>query len=336
MAKDFASVAAKKEVKETVLKTVQLDGQVILKIMQHCNESLPQLVTGQLLGLDVGQTLEVTDCFPFPTGVAEEDHSEETTGASYQLDMMRCLREVNVDNNTVGWYQSTVLGSFQTVELIETFVNYYENIKRCVCLVYDPQKSARGSLALKAIRLKDSFIDAFKDQKIAAKDLREANITWKDVFQEIPIKILNSSLIQALITDLEPDTIASQGDVDKLNLSLAPFLTKNMESLLECVDELVNEQSKVTSYHRNLARQAQQMASWLQKRKQENMSRRAAGEEPLPEEDPSLFKPIPEPSQLDTYLIINQLGNYSDQINVAAAQSLQKLYVMDSFQKGLL
>jgi len=38
--------------------------------------------------------------------------------------MMRCLREVNVDNNTVGWYQSTYLGSYQTVELIETFLNY--------------------------------------------------------------------------------------------------------------------------------------------------------------------------------------------------------------------
>ena len=48
------------------LKSVQVDGQVVLKIMQHCNESLPQLETGQLLGLDVGQTLEVTDCFAFP------------------------------------------------------------------------------------------------------------------------------------------------------------------------------------------------------------------------------------------------------------------------------
>ena len=127
----------------------------------------------------------------------DEDDAVEGDGASYQLDMMRCLREVNVDNNTVGWcamfhafnicfqdvkltradcfiyahsvqamtavsplgrYQSTVLGSFQTVELIETFVNYAESIKRCVCLVYDPQKSATGSLALKAIKLRDSFL----------------------------------------------------------------------------------------------------------------------------------------------------------------------------------
>lgn len=49
-----------------VVKSVEINGQVILKVLQHCNEALPQLVTGQLLGLDVGQTLEVTDCFPFP------------------------------------------------------------------------------------------------------------------------------------------------------------------------------------------------------------------------------------------------------------------------------
>ena len=56
--------------------------------------------------------------------------------------MMRQLREVNVDNNTVGWfgrwrllwsrsephsrsrYQSTYLGSYQTQDLIDTFVTY--------------------------------------------------------------------------------------------------------------------------------------------------------------------------------------------------------------------
>ena len=31
---------------------------------------MPTLVTGQLLGLDIGQTLEVTDCFPFPVSRA--------------------------------------------------------------------------------------------------------------------------------------------------------------------------------------------------------------------------------------------------------------------------
>jgi translation initiation factor 3 subunit H len=61
-----ADILKRVEVKETTLKTVQLDGQVVLKIMQHCDGALPGIVTGQLLGLDVGQTMEVTDCFPFP------------------------------------------------------------------------------------------------------------------------------------------------------------------------------------------------------------------------------------------------------------------------------
>lgn len=36
-------------------------------------------------------------------------------------------------------YQSTNMGTFQTIDLIETFVNYHESIKKCVCIVYDPQ-----------------------------------------------------------------------------------------------------------------------------------------------------------------------------------------------------
>lgn len=35
-----------------------------------------------------------------------DEEDGEGDGASYQLDMMRCLREVNVDNNTVGWCSS--------------------------------------------------------------------------------------------------------------------------------------------------------------------------------------------------------------------------------------
>ena len=40
---------------------------------------------------------------PQSRGVAEEEDAGVEDGANYQLDMMRCLREVNVDNNTVGW-----------------------------------------------------------------------------------------------------------------------------------------------------------------------------------------------------------------------------------------
>lgn len=36
--------------------------------------------------------------------IREDDEEIEADGASYQLEMMRCLRDVNIDNNTIGWY----------------------------------------------------------------------------------------------------------------------------------------------------------------------------------------------------------------------------------------
>merc|ERR1711998_378674 len=124
------------------LDLVEIDGLAVLKIVKHCKENLPQLVTGQLLGLDYDSTLEVTNCFPFPsrTETDAEDYNNDQ-GAEYQYDMMRALRDVNVDNNTVGWYHSTYLGSHITEELISTQFNYQENIPKCVCLTFDPMKT---------------------------------------------------------------------------------------------------------------------------------------------------------------------------------------------------
>lgn len=75
------------------------------------------------------------------------------------------------------------------------------------------------------------------------------------------------------------------------------------------------------------------MAQWLQKRKQENAQRRAAGEDPLPEEDPA-FKPIPEPSQVDSYLTTNQIKSHCDQIALLGKQSLHRLYLIQGVHKA--
>ena len=142
----------------------------MLKIINHCKENLPELVTGQLLGLDVGSTLEVTNCFPFPTRLRFGEEGEEETdqdgigGAEYQMEMMRCLREVNVDHNTVGWYHSSYMGSFLNESMIETQYNYQDRIKKSVVIIYDPLKTSQGALSLKALRLTQKFMSLYKTQ----------------------------------------------------------------------------------------------------------------------------------------------------------------------------
>ena len=61
---------------------------------------------------------------------------------------------------------------------------------------------------------------------------------------------------------------------------------------------------------------------------------RAAGEEPLPEEDPLQFKPIPEPSPLDGMLITNQISKLCDQLGTASSQALHKLYLVEGVQNA--
>lgn len=329
---NFAA-AAKRETREKELKGVKLTGLVLLKIVKHCNSSLPNLVTGQLLGLDVGTTLEVTDCFPFPHAhVVEEDPAPES--ANYQLEMMRCLREVNVDNNTVGWYQSTNFGAFETVELLDTFINYYESIPRCVCIVYDPKKSAHGNIALKAIKLRESFIQIYKaDGAPSTESLQDQGLTWRNIFQEVPITIQNSSLVSALMVQLDRDNKMRVDDLERLSLDTTAFLEKNLTCLGDCVDDLVQEQRKMATYHRNVVKQQQQFQQWLQARRQENARRAAAGEDLLPEEDPIQFKPVPEPSRIDASLVTHQMNNYCEQVSSFASGALEKLYLSEGFQR---
>lgn len=331
--RSFAQAAATEEGVKP-LRSVLIDGSVILKMVKHCKECQPQLVTGLLLGLDIGSTLEVTSCFPFPSRGGDEEE-EETDGALYQLEMMRCLREVNIDNNTIGWYQSTYMGSYQTLDLIDTFLNYQENIKRCVCIIYDPLRSNQGALAIKALKLKDSFMELYRANNFVSEQLREKRISWQDIFEELPVRVANSLLVSTLMGELESDAPATQADVDRLSLSTNPFLEKNLEFLIECMDDLAMEQQKFQYHTRNVARQQAQQLTWQQKRRAENAARRAAGEEPLPEEDPSnpIFKPLPEPSRLDSYLITNQISNYCSQINSFAGSNVGKMYLMDAFHE---
>ena len=93
-------------------QVVQIDGLVIMKLIKHCHEleastSGSGIAQGALLGLVADTRLEITHCFPFPSGTDETVDDED-----FQLTMMRRLRQVNVDHQHVGWYQSSQFGNF--------------------------------------------------------------------------------------------------------------------------------------------------------------------------------------------------------------------------------
>merc|ERR1712172_403722 len=71
----------------------------------------------------------------------------------FQLSMMRRLRQVNVDHQHVGWYQSSQFGNFLSPQLLESQFSYQTSIDESVCLIFDTAKTAQGFLSLKAHRM---------------------------------------------------------------------------------------------------------------------------------------------------------------------------------------
>ncbi|CDH51145.1 eukaryotic translation initiation factor 3subunit [Lichtheimia corymbifera JMRC:FSU:9682] len=334
------------------LKAVQLDGLVVLKIIKHCRESYPSDVTGQLLGLDEKGILEVTNCFPFPADC------DENASAQYQLDMMRCLRAVNVDNNTVGWYRSSHLGNFVDISLIDTQYNYQKSLgAQSAVIVHDVSKSAaQGNLSLRAFRLTDAFMKQYESNKFTTESLAKSKLSFTNIFEELPVQVHNSHLVTLMLHNLEmpkldasalrtPATFTStQADIEKakalspnfdvLDLELDPFMQKNLEYLLDCSDVQQQELNNYQYWQRSVAREQVKIQAWLTKRRQENAIRAEKGQAPLPEDEVNtLFKLPTEPSRLDSMILTAQMHNFTKQLNQFAGPSLTRLYSIQELQK---
>ena len=186
-------------------------------------------------------------------------------------------------------------------------------------------------MALKALRLTDKFMEVYRSTPYAeftAARLQDKGLSWSDIFEEIPVTVCNSALAAAVVAACAPREAAQQSVFDQLSLSFTPFLETNLEFLNECMDDLNSESQRAVYHTRALARQQAQQAQWITKRRAENAARRATGQEPLPEEEPGnpLFKPLPEPSRLDGYLIVNQMSNYCLQMENHGRKSLEKIH----------
>ncbi|XP_065225578.1 eukaryotic translation initiation factor 3 subunit H [Planococcus citri] len=313
---------------ETFIECVQIEGLALMKITKHCHEECSgnlEVAQGALLGLIVGKTLEITNCFAFPKNYDDTIDEED-----YQLDMMRRLRRVNVDHYHVGWYQSSDVGNFLSLPLLESQYHYQTSIEESVVLIYDTNKTSRGFLTLKAYRLTPQAINMYKENDFTPEALRQLKIGYETLLMEVPIVIKNSSLTNILLSELT-DYVPPQDGSNFLDLGTASVLEGQLRSLMERVDDLNQEAIKFNRFQLAVARQAQDKNRFLAKRTQENAARALKKEPPLPEEDLNkMFKPIPVPARLTPMLMASQVEAYGEHISKFCSQSLAKLFVMQA------
>ena len=89
--------------------------------------------------------------------------------------------------------------------------------------------------------------------------------------QELTIKVRNSHLSSALLLELQDECgiTANASDFSRLELHTNPFLEKQMQLLIECVDDLQQESNKLQHFDRNLQRQKSAQQQYMLKKKQE-------------------------------------------------------------------
>nr|SVE74740.1 EOG090X06SH [Daphnia carinata] len=316
---------------DNTIDLVQVDGLVVAKIIKHCHEegsSAVDVAQGVLLGLVADTRLEVTNCFPFPKNLDENFDEED-----YQMEMMRHLRKVNVDHLHVGWYQSTQQGAFLSTQFLESQFTYQTSIEESVVLIYDPLKTKRGFLHLKAYRLTPQAVALYKDNDFGADAIKTHHLSFESLYQEIRLVIHNSHLVNALLCELS-EMVPSYEGSQYLDLGTASVLEKHLRSLTDNVDELLQDTNKFNIYQRQVVKQQQEKQKYVQKRNLENTARQGRGEAPLPDEDiTKVFKPIPVPPRLEPMVLSAQIAAHCQQVSLFCSQALGKLFLSEALQQ---
>ncbi|KAK8063540.1 eukaryotic translation initiation factor 3 subunit-like protein [Apiospora saccharicola] len=349
--------------KEVPFKTVQVEALVVMKIVKHCANQFPTAATGSIVGMDQNGVLEITNTFPFPIadvagldGTHQNDVSALAAAAPrakanvvYQAEMIRHLKEVNVDANNVGWYTSATMGNFLSSSFIENQFHYQKENDKTIALVHDVSRSVQGALNIRAFKLSEKFMAAYKEGKFTTESLQKAKLSFKEILVEYPVNVHNSHLLTSFLHQLPglpskaeaamPTSLADirradqktplYPSVDTLELSIDPFLEKSCDLLLDSIESHYTELNNHQYYQRQMTREQTKITAWQTKRKAENAARVASKQQPLPEDEwQRIFKLPQEPSRLEGMLNAKQVEQYSKQIDGFTANVSAKMFAV--------
>ncbi|KAF8168027.1 hypothetical protein B0H34DRAFT_645251 [Crassisporium funariophilum] len=329
------------------LTCVQLDGMVVTKIIKHAREAPSTTAHGLLLGLDLDGVLEVSNSFALPHHAGDEADKTAKSSARHQASMLRSLKEVQADDSVIGFYQATTLGAFFNQTLVDTQAIHQDKLRHGgIVIVHDLSQTARGNASFRAYRLTAAFLDAYKKSNFSTTSLMSHRLTFSSILEEVPLKIRTNALLSAFLGTLAESSTgahsgaATAGTAGKtsgigpsfsvLDLGTAG-VTRNLEQIVEAVDNYRTEEGNLSYLSRQIARERGKAENYVAKRKEENAGRIAQGLAPLPEEDVSrLFKIPAEPSRLESLLLLGQIDAYSKSLAGTASTGLVKMYAANA------
>jgi len=302
---------------------VQIEGLVLLRIIKHCQTHYPQkqAVAGQLLGVLHKSVLEVTNCFPSLL------NATKSVNAEYLRRMTEFMVTVREDSNAVGWYRSAIDGLIFTPETIEGQFNLQKQNPAAVLIMYDPSATTRGRLVLRSFRLSDKFMTFYESKEYSASKIQNMDMSSKEIFQELPLKVHNSHLVHGFLFELR-ESKAISCEFERLHHSHANSLVNNLRSLATCIDEYGNESQKFKQYWTKLykkkkLREAQLLKQLERQKELRSQGRRDIGLQGIDEE----LMSEPEPPRLDSIALSTQMHHHTSEVEQSVLQGLSKLWL---------
>lgn len=165
-------------------------------------------------------------------------------------------------------------------------------------------------------------------------------LTFSSIVEEVPLRVRTNALVSSFLetlgsssataTDANPSSassgVALPPSFSVLNLG-GGGATRNLEQIVEAMDAYKTEEGNLGYLQRQIAREKSKAEAYVTKRKEENAMRVSQGLAPLPEEDVSrLFKIPPEPSRLESMLLLGRIGAYAKSLEETSSAGLVKMY----------
>jgi translation initiation factor 3 subunit H len=150
---------------------------------------------------------------------------------------------------------------------------------------------------------------------------------------EFPVTVHNSSLLSAFLSNLSlpaPSTSLSPTAFPSAPItpSFIPFdlnPSAHLERLVDAADAVKAEESNLAYHARQHARERTRAET---KRAEEDAQRAAQGLPPLTNDEfARMFRLPPEPSRLESMLLLGQLDAHAKSAAVASAAELVKMYL---------
>jgi hypothetical protein len=139
----------------------------------------------------------------------------------------------------------------------------------------------------------------------------QAGMQPSEMFEEVPIRINNSQLIQAYLVEMR-EAQPLDTEFQRLLVDDHAPVAKSLGLLSDAIEEFARDQTAFLQHIRNVSKQQAQQGAHLAKRRAENVQREMNGEPPIVEDTSKnpLFKPIPPPSRNDRALLSQQVCVY--------------------------